>query len=403
MTLRGGERLAAAPVVAVSPDGRYIAYVANNGSVSQIYLRPLDRQQATPVTATQGGTGPFFSPDSQWLGFQVGGTLRKVAISGGASVTVADGVPLGPGQGGSTGFTWAGNSIIFGSPAGLQEVPDSGGTARPLARLEEDDGGFGHQLPAWIPDADAVLFITQTLSSGSRVSVYSTRTGERRNLIQGGTSARYVPSGHLVYAQGGTLLAVAFDANRLEITGTPVPIVDGVQQINATAFYDISATGTLVYVSGPTLSGTGVVATGPRSLVWVSRTGVEQPLAAVPREYNQPRLSPDGSRMAVEIGPQIWTYNIARGTSTRLTLEGTQNDSPVWTPDAKRIAFRSNKEGSTRIFWQLADGSGGQERLTSTRRRPAGHLLRWTSIGLSRPGSKNTARHLSRVASRPEG
>lgn len=355
-------------MVAVSPDGRYVAYRAISDNVRQIFMRALDQQEASPVAGTQDAGQPFFSSDSQWLGFEVRGEIKKVPISGGAPVTLTPGAPLPPGL----RFAWAGGWIVFSGLSGLQQLPDAGGTPQPLTRLGEGDAGLGHRDPTWIPEADAVLFSSYSGTAPAagpvglpRVSIHSRRTGERRNLIEGGASARYVPPGYLVYAQGGALFAVAFDTNRLDTAGTPVPVVNGVRQTNEYAFYDVSPTGTLVYVSGPALSGVGVAAAGPRQLVWVTRAGTEQPLAAATREYFQPRLSPDGGRVAVEIGPQIWIYDITRDALTRFTLEGEQNDSPVWTPDGKRIAVRSIRDRQSRIFWQLADGSGGAERLTS--------------------------------------
>lgn len=200
------------------------------------------------MPGTEGANQPFFSPDSQWLGFQVRDQVRKVPVSGGAAATLTSGAPTGETGQGTSGIAWAGGSIVFASPTGLQQVADSGGTPQRLTRLNPGEGGSGHQQPAWVSDADAVFFTASTLN-GPRVNVYSRNTGEQRNLIQGGSSPRYVPSGHLVYAQEGSLFAVALDAARHAIAGTPIPIVEGVMQTNLTAFYDIAPTGTLVYGS----------------------------------------------------------------------------------------------------------------------------------------------------------
>jgi len=175
---------------------------------------------------------------------------------------------------------------------------------------------------------------------------------------------RYAPSGHLVYAQGGNLMAVPFDPQRLAIKGAAVPVVVSVLQspLSGAAQYSFSATGSLVYVSGG-------VQSGQSRLVWVSRNGAEQPMAAPTHAYLLPRLSPDGRRVAVTITEQetqVWLYDLPRETLTRFTFEGNYNVVPVWTPDGKRIAFESAKEGPLNIFWQLADGSGGLERLTTS-------------------------------------
>ena len=204
----------------------------------------------------------------------------------------------------------------------------------------------------------------QSISPTRDVAVELVGTGEPRNLIQGGTQPRYASSGHLVYAQGGSLMAVPFDPRRLTAAGTAIPVVEGVLQSPASgaAQYSISATGTLVYISGG-------VQSAQSKLVWVSRNGVEQPLAAPMRAYQFPQLSRDGRRLAVGITEQegqIWLFDLARETLTRFTFEGNSNSNPIWTPDGKRIAFQSNKEGAPNLFWQLADGSGGLERLSAS-------------------------------------
>jgi Tol biopolymer transport system component len=166
----------------------------------------------------------------------------------------------------------------------------------------------------------------------------------------------------LVYAHAGSLMAVPFDLQRLALTGPAVPVVDGVLQSTSSggAQYSFSATGSLAYVAG------AVQATVENTLVWVSRNRVEQPLPAPLREYSVPRLSPEGRRLAVLSDEQVWLYDLSRETLSRFTFEGDQNLAPVWTPDGKRIAFRSTKEGPSNIFWQLADGSGGLERLATS-------------------------------------
>jgi serine/threonine-protein kinase len=163
-----------------------------------------------------------------------------------------------------------------------------------------------------------------------------------------------------VFVQQGNLMAAPFDTDRLVVTGPAVSMLAGIRQDAAggAAFYSVSDTGTLVYVTGgPSAS--------PRQLVWVNRAGVEQPLAAPQLAYGVPRISPDGSRIAVELDDQIWVYDVERDTMTRLTFEGSINQNPVWTPDGKRVVFRSDREGTSNLFWQSADGSGGSERLVS--------------------------------------
>ena len=165
------------------------------------------------------------------------------------------------------------------------------------------------------------------------------------------------------HAVGPSLLS-PFDLARLEVTGGPVPLIEGVGDGGVTTgtgatHFSLSGDGTLVYVPG------NPEQEAQRRLVWVDHAGAEQPLTAPPRAYDFPQLSPDGQRVAVEIGPQVWLLDLTRDTLTRFTFEGPTNETPHWTPDGKRIVFTSSKEGPRNLFWQLADGSGGLERLTT--------------------------------------
>ncbi|HVS88108.1 MAG TPA: protein kinase [Candidatus Acidoferrum sp.] len=384
IALPPGQRLAKLdqPAMALSPDGNHLAYVAIQGGTQQLYLRAMDSLEASPLPGTEGASEPFFSPDDQWLGFFAGGKLKKVSVSGGAALTLGDAAN-------PQGASWGSQGIIAFAPtqtSPLQQVSEAGGAPQPLTRLEK--GEVAHRWPEFLPGGKAVLFAASTAGfnwANAPVAVQSVGTGERRNLIAGGTQPRYVASGHLIYAQGGSLTAVPFDPQRLAITGAAVPVVESVLQsrISGAAQYSFSATGSLVYVPG------GVQADQSR-LAWVSRTGAEQPVAAPARAYLFPRLSPDGRRVAVAIEEQeaqIWLYDLSRETLTRFTFEGNANLNPAWTPDGKRIAFQSIREGAPNIFWQLADGSGGLERLTTSEQThvpvswsPDGQLLAFIEV-----------------------
>jgi hypothetical protein len=363
LTLPAGERLSRSPGVAISPDGRHVAYVGTDGSVTRLFIRPLDSAQAIRIERSEGANDPFFSPDNQWLGFQVGDEIRKVPIAGGAPIIVTTGARRSSGQSSGVGAAWAGRSIIFGLDSGLARVLDSGGAATPLTRREAGEGVHGS--PVWLATSETVIF----QSSGSIIA-QQPGTGSRRMLIDDGASPRYLPSGHLVYGRLGTLFVVPFDAASVAVTGPPVPVVEdvlhtGYTAVGYTAYYDVSATGSLVYVTGPALSGPGAESAAHRRLVWVSRNGLEQPLPAAAREYSRPRLSPDGLRVALEIGPQTWVYDITNDTLSRLLLESANNDSPVWSPDGARIAVRVSPPApaSGALVWQTADGSGAREEL----------------------------------------
>jgi eukaryotic-like serine/threonine-protein kinase len=361
ITLPPGDQLAVIdfPAIAISPDGTQIAYVATRSGTRQIFLRSLDSLEARPLGGTEGADCPFFSPDGRWLGFFVLGRLSKISVSGGAPLTLANvAIPRG-GAWSSTG------AVIFAPMAssGFQQVSDAGGSPQSLSHLENYE--TSHRWPEFLPSGRAVLFSTtgmnpqivvQSLHSGSPAA------GDRRNLVPAGTSPRYAASGHLLYTQRGNLMAAPFDSRELQIKGPAVPVLEGIAQSarSGGSQYSVSANGTLVYVPGNQ---------GVEQLVWVNRNGTEQKLAAPPRNYSYPRISPDGRRIAVTIqdqDSQIWLYDLTRDTLSKLTFRGSNSSIPVWTPDGKRIAFFSNREGPLNLFSQSADGSGQLERLTTS-------------------------------------
>jgi len=359
-----GQQLAgldSGPAVALSPDGTRLAYVARQGGTQQLYFQAMDSLEARPIPGTEAAVSPFFSPEGQWVGFFAGGKLKKVSLSGGAALTLGDAAA-------PRGASWGTQGIIAFAPTFnrvLQQVSDSGGAPKPLTRIGK--GEVSHRWPDFLSGGKAVLFAaapTAITFANAQVAVRSVSTGEQRNLIPAGTHPRYAPSGHLVYARGGNLMAVPFDPRRLAVTGAAVPVLEGILQSTTTgaAQYGFSNTGSIVYIPGG-LQG------AQNRLVWVSRNGAEQPLTAPAHPYLNPRLSPDGRRVAVAIQEQesqIWQYDLSRETLTRFTFEGSNNINSVWTPDGKRIAFNSNKDGPENIYWQLADGSGGLERLTTS-------------------------------------
>ncbi len=382
--LKGG------PALALSPDGTHLAYVAQEGGKQQIYLRAMDSLVSRPVPDTEGAVNPIFSPDGQWLGFFSGKTLKKILLSGGEAQNLVD-VSVNPPRGASWGSQ---GMIALGNSGGfvLQQVSDAGGAKQPLTRLEKGD--ISHRWPEFLPGGKAVLFSAAPSGANftnAKVAVQTVGTWQQQDLIQQGAYPHYAPSGHLVYAQAGNLMAVLFDPQELKVTGKPAPVVEGVLQSPSTgdAQYSFSATGSLVYVSGG-------VQSAQSSLVWVSRNGTEQPVAAPVHTFISPRLSPDGKRVAVEVtesDSQIWLYDLSREALTRLTFEGSSNQSPTWSPDGKRIAFVSNKEGPMNTFSQLADGSGGMERLTTseytqspTSWSPDGQVLAFLEL---KPGVEN--------------
>jgi Tol biopolymer transport system component/predicted Ser/Thr protein kinase len=350
------------PAIAISPDGTRLVYTAGTTAVNpQLYVRAMDGLEARPIPGTEGGTTPFFSPDGHWVGFSAGGKLKKIDLNGGAPVTLAgDLLPAGV-----LGASWSSQGTIAFSPQAIgpiMQVSDSGGNPQPLTRLTK--GETGDALPQFLPEGRGLLFVyspalTPTAPNAT-VAAQSLVTGERHDLLQvqgqGVTVPSYASTGHLVYSQGSNLMAVAFDPQRLAITGAAVPVIEGVLPPGQFSF---SSTGTLVYVPGS-------VRARQLKLVWVDRKGTEQTVPAPSHNYVLPRVSPDGKRVAAGIeeeDSQIWLYDLSRDTLTRLTFEGNANVDPLWTPDGKRIVF---KGAQNRLFWQPADGSGPAEELTKS-------------------------------------
>ena len=352
------------PLVAISPDGSQIVYAANGG----LWLRSVDQLQAVQVPGIGGGArGPFFSADGQSLGFWVAGQLKKVAVSGGAPVSLAD-LPTRP-----RGASWgADDMILYGQPDGIMQVPGASGRPELLIAVEEGEAIYGPQM---LPGGEWVLF---TLSAGgdspdeAQIVTQSVTTGERTMLIDGGLDGRYLPTGHLLYFLNGVLLAVPFDVGSRQVVGGPVPLVEGVRRSTASggdrpAQFSVSTNGSLVYVQG-TVGGDGLV-----SLVWLDRNDQEERIAAPLRAYGNPRVSPDGTRVAVDItdgdGSDIWLWDLARETLTQLTFDEGVDTFPLWTLDSERVVFNSSRDGGG-LFWKAADGTGQAERIMEGAARP---------------------------------
>ncbi len=359
--------------VALSPDGRTVVFAADasGGSQpiargSQLYLRRMDRLTATPIPGTEGATKPFFSPDGQWVGFSVGadGALKKIAIGGGAAQLICDTHAY-------NSATWGDDGTIFftvTAGSGLSRVSANGGSAQVLTTPNRDQRERTHRGPEVLPGGNAVIMTVGTADITSyddaRIEVLNLTTGQRRVLIKGGMSARYVSTGHVIYARAGSLLAVPFDLKRLEVTGPPITVVEDVftDPIMGLANFAISRDGSLLYAPGG-------ARTHLDSLVWVDRQGQSQPVNGIRRSVGWLRLSPDGQRIALDLNgatSEIWLHDLARTTSTRLVY-GWDNNNGTWTPDGTRVAFFSNRAtpGGDNLFWQAADGTGVAERLTT--------------------------------------
>ena len=366
LTISGGGR-----DLAITPDGSRIVYVGNNGS--ELFVRSLDALEPVSLyKADRRVLNPFVSPDGQWVGFVENfNTLKKIAITGGPATTVT---PL---DGIWRGAVWMpDDTIVFaaaGSGVGLQQVAAGGGAVKVLSRPDRARGEGAHAFPEVLSGGRAVIFtIFPTIGrdaggvDAAQIAVLDLQTHTQTVVVRGGFQAHYMASGHLVYTAGGALRAIAFDPLMLTTSGTPVPVVTDVV-INAGFHVEavIADDGTLAYVRGP-----GPPVAAQRTLVWVDRQGRETAIAAPPRAYVYPRISPDGSRVAVYGADQmldVWAWDFVRLTLTRLTFASGLDSYPVWTPDGRRLLFASDREQPGRnLYAQAADGTGTAERLTTS-------------------------------------
>ena len=346
--------------LAITPDGSRVVYRSNN----QLLVRALDQLEPYVLSGLGAPRGVFVSPDGQWVGFFDGTTMKRVALTGGPPLTITriDG-------NGSRGATWGPDgTIVYATDTastGLQRVSAAGGDPTVLTKPNRERGEADHLWPELLPGGQAVLFTISAATGAldnAQIAVSDLKTGTSKVLVRGGHHAHYVPTGHLVYGAGGTLRAVAFDRNRLEVAGTPVVVVEQVvTSVGGAVDAAVAANGTMVYVPGR--GGPGAA----RSLVWVDRMGREERVPTPLRAYSFPRISPDGTRVALAVMDQeqdIWIWDFARERLTRFTFDPGADQYPLWSPDSRRLIFASTRAGGSNLFWQAADGTGAVEQLT---------------------------------------
>ena len=365
--------------VTVSPDGRHVAFVGRR--TGQLYMRTIRDADTKILTGTEGAQQPFFSPDSRWLAFFAGGSLKKVPTAGGVPIIVCD-AP------GSRGGFWSedGTTIVF-SPlsrgSGILQVSADGGATTQITALDVNRGETSHRLPELLPGGETILFAVYGATyQDVSIVAQSLKTGERQVLIEGASLPHYVASsGHLLYLQPkrpGTIMAVAFDPETLRFAGTPVAVVEGVLTARGDyAHWSVARSGVLVYAPGGFKE-------PERNLVFVDRKGVAAPVGTpLQRPYAFPRLSPDGSRVVVTlqgIQSTLWLYDLASGIFTRLTFEG-NNNWAAWTPDGKRVTYASNRAEPWRLFWKQFDGSGTEEMLLAKGAGQGQQPYSWSADG----------------------
>jgi serine/threonine protein kinase len=343
----------------LSPDGSRIVFMVRTGNApAQLATRRFDESRVSVLAGTEDAFHPFFSPDGKWIGFFSGAKLKKVAVEGGTAFVLCD-APN------ARGAAWTEDGrIIFvpGVTTGLWQVADSGGKPQPLTEPSKQNQ-HSHRWPQLLPGGRTLLFTAHTAATGfddAEIDALDLKTGKWKTVQRGGYFGRYVPSGHLLFVNRGSLFAVRFNASRLEAQGTPVMILDDVAAhvITAGGEYDIAAaeSGMLAYVSGKAASLASMISL-------LDSDGKVRPLVSQPRLFNMLRFSPDGTRVAVAAGAltgaDIHVWDIKREAFTQLTFTGQSNLYPVWAPDGKHLIFSSQHKTDLFTFWWIrADGSG---------------------------------------------
>ncbi len=354
--------------MALSPDGTRLvlgAFLRTAGNAfGRLYLRVMSEMEAKPIPGTEGSRLPLFSPRGDWLAFFANGKLMKVSLGGGAPVALCD----APNP---YGGTWGpDDTIVFNAVnyGGLMRVSAGGGPCEVLTTPDREKSEKSHRFPDFLPGGKTVIF---SMGSAARrslddqtIEALSLETGERKVLVEGGMSARWSPSGHLVYHRGDSLVAVSFDPERLAVTGPPVTVLEGVLPVHGffggQPNFALSRNGALVFV--PFRKRT------PPRLVFVDREGKSEPISEVRQEFRWHQLSPDGKRLAVGVAAwndEIWLYDFSRDAWSQLTSDW-DNSAPIWAPDGAQVTFTSTREGPFNLFSLPADGSGELERLTTS-------------------------------------
>jgi eukaryotic-like serine/threonine-protein kinase len=345
-------------IITISPDGRQIVYSGTSGSSAMLFRRAIDEFEGTPIAGTEDGVQPFFSPDGKWIGFFARHKLMKVAVSGGQPIEIAH-------ASFPRGAAWLDDDTIVFCPyyyGGIERVPATGGAAAIVSTVNRAAGERMHRWPHTLPGGKVILYTVGVGSSWNtaRVVAHNLETGEQTVIINGGTDARYVPTGHLVYVRGTSLYAVPFDADALKVGGEPVEVTSGVANHAAGgAEFAFSRNGILVYFSP------GVGRDEGGLLMLLDRTGarIESTLPAL--GVRSPQFSPDGRSLAAIDNWDIRTFELTRGTSTRIT-SGARATFPVWSVDGSRVYYASERSGPWQIYTRAADASDEERRVSNS-------------------------------------
>jgi eukaryotic-like serine/threonine-protein kinase len=352
--------------VTISPDGRRLVFAALGPDGKQmLWLRPLEAASSQPLPGTVDAFAPFWSPDSRFIGFFAEGKLKTIEATGGPAQVLCD---APDGRGGS--WNREGTIVfppIFNGP--LYKISTGGGTATPVTELDSSQQENSHRWPQFLPDGRQFLFFVrsrQGTTSGAYVGSLDSK--EKKLLFRNPSNVVYAAPGYLLFVRENTLVAQAFDYKHLSLSGDAAPIAQGIL-VNAPysrAILSVSDNGVLAYGGAPG-------AAEPYRLRWLDRTGEQISTVGDLGMYANPRLSPDGTKLAVAIADQsrgatdIWIYDLLHGGKTRLTFDSSLNYSPIWSPDGRQVVFSSNrKKGFPQLYRKAANGEGSDELLLNS-------------------------------------
>ncbi len=371
--------------IAVSPDGRRLAFTSlGPGGRSLLWVRALDSLAGQALAGTEGASFPFWSPDSRFIGFFADGKLRKIDATGGPPQTLCE-APLG------RGGAWSRDGVIIFAPdvsGPLHRVSAAGGVSSPVTQLNESRKESSHRWPTFLPGGRHFLYLAfggAPGAEGNAILVGFLEGGEPKQLVNAGTNMAYAPPrhgqpGYLLFAREGTLLAQPFDAADLELTGDAFPVAERVQAYLSFGIgmlgFSVSENGVLVYQPEGVAGG---------RVVWHDRSGKKLGALGEPAFYHNPQLSPDGKRLAVmsidaqSRNPDVWVFDLVRGTRTRFTFDAGGDTNPIWSPDGSRIVFGGTRKGTPDLYQKAASGSGTEELLleSDVRERPSS----WSADG----------------------
>ncbi len=379
-----------AATLSISPDGTSIVYLASHqvsgsgpvrSSSAMLYRRSLDDLEAKVIAGSEGASDPFFSFDGEWIAFYSAGKMKKVSIYGGAAQEICKAPNI------RGGYWGPDNKILIGQVnASIQLVAANGGESQPATNMDTSKGEISHRFPQMLPGTRWILFTVKynnmTSFDEAALAIENIDTHERKELLRGGSYGRFLSEGYIMYARGASLYAVPFDMKKLQITGTPLPMVAGgmLNPVSGTANFDVSENGVLIYTPLGPLSGLN------NTIAWMDTAGQITPITNEVRPYDDVRLSPDNQKVAITIraaNDDIWVYDMSNASFTRHTFGGGNSGLPDWTPDGKKIFFVSERGNENRIFWKPSDGSGTPEKLGTESQITADYRLTTSPDGKS--------------------